>query len=79
MREIEEVSYEEICKSRVPGVTLFPDAKSFTVAERQCRKLKAVMTVIDSDDVMNATVQAFERYVVTFNCANLTNDSKVPF
>lgn len=62
MKEVEGVSYDEICKSRVPGVTLFPDAKSFPVAERHCRKLKAVMTVIDSDAVMNETVSSFNRW-----------------
>ena len=59
MKQVDGVSYEEICKSRVPGITLFPDAKSFPVAVRHCSKLRAEMTVIESDDVMNVSVTKF--------------------
>ena len=60
MRVVENVSYDEICRSRVPGKTVFPDGMSFDEANMRCKKLKSTMTVVESKEDQTEMIQKFK-------------------
>ncbi|XP_059095252.1 uncharacterized protein LOC131890013 isoform X2 [Tigriopus californicus] len=62
MEVVEDYSYEQICRSRVPGITHFPTQMTFEDASVLCSKMRSSLTVISDEATQNKTIDIFFKH-----------------
>ena len=63
MTLIENVSYNTICNSRIPGTTIFPTPRDMHSALAMCRKFRGTVSVIKDTQKMAEMSEKFLKHV----------------